>query len=79
MNEYELTVSSKIEKEYFIEADCYEDAIQKAVDYYLADNEEAGENKITNIKTKHTVVPRLSFADLFLSIFLPLIFFNLFI
>ena len=46
MNEYELTVSSKIEKEYFIEADCYEDAIQKAVDYYLADNEEAGENKI---------------------------------
>ena len=52
MNEYELTVSSKIEKEYFIEADCYEDAIQKAVDYYLADNEEAGENKITNIKVE---------------------------
>ena len=52
MNEYELTVSSKIEKEYFIEADCYEDAIQKAVDYYLADNEEAGENKITNINVE---------------------------
>ena len=52
MNEYELTVSSKIEKEYFIEADCYEDAIQKAVDYYLADNEEVGENKITNINVE---------------------------
>ena len=52
MNEYELTVSSKIEKEYFVEADSYEDAIQKAVEYYLYDNEEAGENKITNIKVE---------------------------
>lgn len=52
MNEYVLTVSSKVSKEYFIEADNYEDAIQKAVDYYLADNEEAGENKITNINVE---------------------------
>lgn len=52
MNEYELTVSSKLEKEYFIEAPNYEIAIQKAVDYYLSDNEEAGENKITNIKVE---------------------------
>ena len=52
INEYVLTVSSKVSKEYFIEADNYEDAIQKAVDYYLADNEEAGENKITNINVE---------------------------
>ena len=52
MNEYVLTVSSKVSKEYFIEADNYEDAIQKAVDYYLADNEEVGENKITNINVE---------------------------
>ena len=52
MNEYVLTVSSKVSKEYFIEADNYEDAIQKAVDYFLADNEEAGENKITNINVE---------------------------
>ena len=52
MNEYVLTVSSNVSKEYFIEADNYEDAIQKAVDYYLADNEEAGENKITNINVE---------------------------
>ena len=52
MNVYVLTVSSKVSKEYFIEADNYEDAIQKAVDYYLADNEEAGENKITNINVE---------------------------
>lgn len=52
MNEYVLTVSSKVSKEYFIEAENYEDAIQKAVDYYLADNEEAGENKITNINVE---------------------------
>ena len=52
MNEYVLTVSSKVSKEFFIEADIYEDAIQKAVDYYLADNDEAGENKITNINVE---------------------------
>lgn len=52
MNEYVLTVSSKVSKEYFIEAENYEDAIQKAVDYYLTDNEEAGENKITNINVE---------------------------
>ena len=35
-----------------VQADSFEDAIQKAVDYYLADNEEAGENKITNINVE---------------------------
>ena len=38
MNEYELTVSSKIEKEYFIEADCYEDAIQKVDKFFEGKN-----------------------------------------
>ena len=52
MNEYQLTVSSNIKKEYFIEAKNYEEAIQKAVDYYLQDNDKVGENKITNINVE---------------------------
>lgn len=52
MNEYVLIVSSNASKEYYVEADSYEEAIQKAVDYYLCDNEENGENTITNINVE---------------------------
>lgn len=52
MNEYQLIVSSNIKKEYFIEAKSYEEAIQKAIDYYLQDNDDIGENKITNINVE---------------------------
>lgn len=52
MNEYLLKVSSRIEKEYYIEAKSYEEAIQKAVDYFLIDNEDEDENNITNISVE---------------------------
>lgn len=64
MNEYQLTVSSNIEKEYFIEAKNYEEAIQKAVDYYLQDNDEVGENKITNINVELKTSEELESLDI---------------
>lgn len=64
MNEYELTVSSNVKKEYFIEANSYEEAIQKAVDYYLQDNDEAGENKITNINVELKTSSELESLDI---------------
>lgn len=64
MNEYQLTVSSNIKKEYFIEAKNYEEAIQKAVDYYLQDTDEVGENKITNINVELKTSDELESLDI---------------
>lgn len=64
MNEYQLTVASNIKKEYFIEAKNYEEAIQKAIDYYLQDNDEVGENKITNINVELKTSDELEDLDI---------------
>lgn len=64
MNEYQLTVSSNIKKEYFVEAKTYEEAIQKAVDYYLQDNDDVGENKITNINVELKTSEELESLDI---------------